>query len=419
MKLIRRMTLSYLLLLLPLLLLSGMMTYWLISNALSEEADEALFKFKTRVEQRIAAGKMDFDLIASDKQVSLKYTYQQINQPVFSDTLIYDKDEEEFIPWRIMRFTTKSPGNLSLVEIRQSMLESEDLLETISQSIILLLVPLLLGGWLLSRFLSKRIWKPFEETLATVNQFSLQSDEPLNFSRTKTYEFRLLNETLKGFTQKLRYDYLAQKRFNEQAAHEMQTPLAILRIKLELLIQSDTVKKEEAALVQDLFSASDRLSRLLKNMMLLARIGNRQYNETVEIDWNRLVEEEKEMYQELIEEKRLVVVITIKGTPRLRMHPVLAEVIISNLFRNAIQHNVQGGGVTIDLSENEMVFQNNGASLIVDPQTLFGKFVKGDPSQSGSNGLGLAIVKESLEQSGWNIFYTIKKGAHTITIREN
>ena len=419
MKLIRRMTLSYLLLLLPLLLLGGAMTYWLISNALSVEADEALFKFKTRVEQRIADGKMDFDLIASDKQVSLQRTYKQLKDPVFSDTLLYDKDEEEFIPWRNMRFSARSPHNLWLVEIRQSMLESEDLLETISQSVIVLFAALLLSVWLLNRFLSKRIWKPFEETLATINHFSLQSDEPLNFSPAKTYEFRLLNETLKGFTQKLRYDYLAQKRFTEQAAHEMQTPLAILRTKLELLIQSDGMKKEEAALVQDLFSASDRLSRLLKNMLLLARIGNQQYNETSEINWKRLVEEQKELYQEFIQEKKLLVVITIKATPRLRMHPVLAEVIISNLFRNAIQHNVQGGTVTINLSDNEMIFQNSGMTLSVDPEMLFGKFVKGDPSQSGSNGLGLAIVKESLEQSDWNIFYKIKNGSHTIAIIEN
>lgn len=416
MKLIRRMTLSYLLLMLPLLLLGGVLTYWLVSKAIAEETDEMLWKFKKQVEQHIAQGDTTFGMTTPDKQIFFFPVSQQLAKPFFTDTLIFDNEEKENIPYRTLRFTTRASGNLYLVELRQSTLESEDLQESISEAITILLVALLSGLWLLSRLLSKRIWKPFGETLTTINNFSLQSEQPIHFSTTKIHEFRVLNETLAGFTHKLRHDYLAQKRFTEQAAHEMQTPLAILRTKLELLIQSDSLKKEEALLVQDLFTASDRLSRLLKNMLLLARIGNRQYEETVVIDWKSRIEEQRQLYEEFILEKQLAVTINSTSNPRLKLHPVLADVLIGNLFQNAVRHNLQNGMLKIGLSENEILFQNSGAPLAVEPGNLFSKFVKGDASRSESNGLGLAIVKEIVEQSGCYIRYTIENELHTIRI---
>jgi len=99
----------------------------------------------------------------------------------------------------------------------------------------------------------------------------------------------------------------------------------------------------------------------------------------------------------------------------LQMHPVLADILITNLIGNAIKHNVSSGKMVIDLNGKQLFIKNTGKLLTGSPQNLFERFRKAD-SASDSLGLGLAIVKEICKLYGYEIKYEYNNGLHSIVV---
>lgn len=71
--------------------------------------------------------------------------------------------------------------------------------------------------------------------------------------------------------------YRVQKEFTENASHELQTPLAIFQSKLDLLLQQQELTESQAEIIQDLYQMTSRISRLNRNLLLLAKIDNAQF----------------------------------------------------------------------------------------------------------------------------------------------
>ena len=86
---------------------------------------------------------------------------------------------------------------------------------------------------------------------------------------------RLMSKSIESFQ--------AQKEFTENASHELQTPLAIFQAKLELLLQQPELTSKQAEIIQDLFQMTSRLSRLNRNLLLLAKIDNKQFDNKEQI----------------------------------------------------------------------------------------------------------------------------------------
>jgi signal transduction histidine kinase len=98
------------------------------------------------------------------------------------------------------------------------------------------------------------------------------------------------------------------------------------------------------------------------------------------------------------------------------MHPLLAEVIVTNLLNNAVKHNItQGGTIDIAVDENRLTIANPGELLTVPPESLFGRFKK-QQSNSSSLGLGLAIVRKVSVTHHLRVSYRFDQMKHTLTI---
>ncbi len=150
-------------------------------------------------------------------------------------------------------------------------------------------------------------------------------------------EFRELNTAVEQLAERSRKAYVAQKEFAENASHEMRTPLAIFQGKLELLMQTDPLTEEQAELITDLATASQRMARLNKGLILLTRIQNGQFPETEEIAVKKTAGHLLRQYQPQIEQKDLQlekdwlddITVTINpipagsiaGQPALQCHP--------------------------------------------------------------------------------------------------
>ena len=109
--------------------------------------------------------------------------------------------------------------------------EKKHLLESISLYTFFLFISLLFISLLLNYLISRKLWSPFYKSVEKADSFNILSDKPLDLPETDILEFQQLNRVIERMTQKMRSDYLNLKEFNENAAHEIQTPLAIIRSK--------------------------------------------------------------------------------------------------------------------------------------------------------------------------------------------
>jgi signal transduction histidine kinase len=208
--------------------------------------------------------------------------------------------------------------------------------------------------------------------------------------------------------------YLSQKEFTENASHELQTPLAICRSKLELLIQTTGITNEQAELISSLMDATNRIVRLNKNLLLLSKIENRQFILRQEILISSSVEQSIKLYHQKALEKEIKIKAIINSESQITANPILLETLLNNLISNAIRHSQSQKEITIRIKSQSLVISNPGNKLR-NPNKIFQRFNKESVSSQGS-GLGLAIVKKICDVECIDIYYHYSEGQHHFQI---
>ncbi len=414
MKLLQRTSLYQLALAVPLVVVGTAFAYALVSTVVREEMDEQLEHQADRVLIEVRKGQREFSSTAPDVYVAV--LPGAIGAPFFKDTVMFNSAEKEDLPWRTGYFpVTLNDGSKQTVVVARSLVETEELVTVLALSMTALLALITLGNVFLNRWLSRKLWRPFHRSLDEVQRFHPDALQPIHLPDTAVDEFAAMNRTLAHMMSKLRADFTAQKRFTEQAAHELQTPLAIMQGKLDQLIQSPNMGEQEAGVIDGLFQARERMGRAVGNMLLLSRIGNQQFPPE-QIDWSALFADQHHVLEDLIAQRGIRYTFRQDHPCSLRLNALLAEVLVANLLRNAVQHNIPAGTVNVVIGADGFVIANTGPDLPVAPAALFERFAKGDPS-SPSTGLGLSMVKEIADQNGIQLSYGNAAGIHTVVVR--
>ncbi len=412
MKLLQRTALYQALLALPMVVIGTGIGYGLVRHTVTKAVDEALGDHAILVRERMR--KTDLGLEISVPDVLVRIDPGVITGEQFSDTVIYDTLQQEDIPWRIGRFPARqADGNAAVLTIGRSQLETDDLVMGIALSIAAVLVLFTLCTLLLFRWLSARLWRPFHANLRAMQHFRPDALAP-PLSPSSVDEFAGMADALGDMMANMQRDFTAQKRFTEQAAHELRTPLAIVRGRLDQLIQSPGLGEREAEAIQGMYTASDRMGRTISDMLMLAKLGDGVFPPQ-EVDWSRMFREEIELLKDPITHRKLTVELVEESRCRILLHPMLAQLLVSNMMRNAVQHNVPCGSISMVIAMESITVRNTGNTLTVEPARLFDRFAKGDPSSS-SPGLGLSMVKEIAERNGLVVAYTAANGMHEITV---
>ena len=416
MRLISKTIIYYLLISIPLLLLAGLFSYYQIDNALADETDESLFKELTQAESLI-------NISGSGKSVYLSYDSLSYIQSVksiqhqhsYSDTSIFDSDENEFVNYRVLKHTIKKYNQYYLIVVLKSTLDKEDLKESLFLVFALIICFLTSAFFIVNWVLSKALWRPFYKTLFKLNSYDVKKHNNESFENAKIFEFNQLNSALNVMTNKLKIDFLKQKEFTENASHEMQTPLAIIKTSVSTLMQSDRLNSMELNELAVIESVVKKLSSLNKTLLLLTKIENQQFSKNELVNINEVVLNALQQYADFIKIKNIRVTLNLNFNLLISMNPMLADILISNLIKNAIRHNFEGGEIFISTNENKISVLNSGEVLSINPDDMFIRFKKNDGSID-SLGLGLSIVKTILELYNYKIAYTSVNSLHSFSI---
>lgn len=288
----------------------------------------------------------------------------------------------------------------------------QDIIAGMMLQFLLIFLVITMALFITVRFAAKKLWLPFDDTLRKAEQFNLAQSEIPHFAETDIHEFARLNHSLGQLMKKDKDTYRIQKEFTENASHELQTPLAIIRSKLDLLML-ENLTGSQMRLVSDLYGLTIRMGHLNRNLLLLAKIENAQYTALEEVDMAALLAESLPLYETLQNGKTLRMCDRrADRSQTLRANPVLLECLLKNLIVNALRHSKEKGEVRISVEDRHLAVANESADgKPLDAGTLFGRFRPGDGKQKG-NGLGLAIVKAICDFHHWGVEYRFEAGYH-------
>jgi signal transduction histidine kinase len=414
MKLLNKTIIYYLLFALPVFMVCSVLIYYLISNEIKDELDENLLKQKTETVEKIERG-IPPGMIASRDLLISSYPQGPLPADTYTDTSMYNTEDDEVLPYRILGTYANTGGQNYALTIRNSYVESDDLLSGILIPIISMFVLLLTGFLFINYWISKKLWNPFYKTIGQLKTFELGSSGPFFFPDESIREFRELNRSLNLMTQKAYKDYLRQKEFTENASHEIQTPLAIIQNKIELLIQSKQLGEEEMKLISGIYDSAVRLSHLNKTLLLLTKIENKQFTAGDRINPGTILRKCIDNYMEQAAGKNISVSAVIDETASLQMNPALCDTLFSNLLMNAIRHNATDGMISLQLRPGFFTITNTGDPLSIPSGQLFERFKKGTSSIE-STGLGLSIVQSICTLHGISVSHSYAVGKHTFTL---
>jgi len=327
-----------------------------------------------------------------------------------------DKDQ----PYRVLETDFIDQfGKTQQLVIRTSTVEQDELVYDLTTALIVLYLLLVVSIIAVNGFLLHKAMRPFYLILDKLKkyQFGIPSSEiPQDFS---IKEFEELDIEINEMIERNERAFHQQKQFIENASHELQTPLAIAINKIDLAIQNDELDKKNLNFLNEVKNDLRRMSGLNKSLLMLSKIDNNQFSKTVNVNFNELIVELLNEYQDFIEYKKIEVNVVEKEVFEANFNRDLADILLSNLLKNAVKYNRQHGTIQIVTEKERIVFQNTGAGASLDPSQIFNRFYKQGPDHS-STGLGLSIIRSIIKQyPGWDIAYEFDEGMHYFMLSKN
>ena len=420
MKTIRLLTLtslSYLLIFTFLLFVSFWVFLRFLQLGVNESTDELLINKKNRIVRLFQATEEPLPLT----QLALSdYFIQPVDEnipeyPVFRDTLITDKSYDESYMYRKLSALQKINNVNYRIDIVLPLVEKDDVVQSVVVALILVFVIIVVVFYLSSLVLSKRIFIPFHTTLQRLRNFEVDKSLQYIPVDSKIQEFTILNKAISDLTARAQESFANQKTFIENASHELLTPIAVSQNKLEELASDADLTAHQSGLITVLINVNQRMSRLNKTLLLLSKIENGQFPERQTIWVRELVDDILLLFEEQQDEMKLSVSVMISKNVTIKANLVLAELLVTNLIKNAFIHNNTGGEILITFLGNRLTVSNTSKNPAIPEEYMYQRFYK-NSQRKESWGLGLAIVKKICELNQWAIQYRHTKGRHVFEI---
>ncbi len=408
MRLLKKINQSYFISSAVVLLIGLAAFYFLINDIASQEIIEGLHASEVRIVHELG----------KHKQVSGLYPLIEVEKThrkgaeFIKDTIIFDPIEGEEEVFKELNTYREVNGQNYHITIRALVVEKEDIATTIFLSITAIFLLLIGVLYFINKRATFTVWYPFYQNLTILKNFSLKEGRGISLHKTGITEFDELNQVITGLTEQVSVDYLSLKEFTENASHEIQTPLAVILMNLEEVLQQN-LPEESLTKVYHSYEAAKRLSTLNQHLILLAKIENGQFA-AGNVLLNDVVKSRLEVLKPLIDGMSLRVWVDMPVSFSVEIHEALAEILVNNLLSNAIKHNNEGGTIRIVISDSGFEICNTGKENPLAEAEIFNRFVK---KESQGLGLGLAIVKRICNTHKLDISYRYLDGMHCFRVQ--
>ncbi len=383
--------------------------YFIIRYTLIKQLDNALKVEEAEIRDFVSLhDRLPEATNYKDQHISFEVATAPVNRRFFNIS-VFDPRDGDHDPYRQLLFPLSVNGQLYTASVTKSEAETQYLVALIVLITVAVIILLLLSLFLTNRLFLRRTWKPFYDTLYSMRQFNLSGKQPLGRQNTDVDEFRDLDQAVDSMTQKIMRDYESLKNFADNASHEMQTPLAIINSKLDLLIQGPNLDESQVRQLQAIYDGVGRLTKLNQSLLLLSKIENNQFAQISQIDVRTMIEKKLQQMEDLIMARSLQLALDL-GRAIIEANEYLADILINNLLNNAIRHNRFAGSLRIKLQAHELEISNEGQPHALDSLEIFERFNKGNASEG--TGLGLAIVKQICDLYHFSVGYHFENGIH-------
>lgn len=400
--------------------LGGIAFYKIIQSMIIKQVDSELVHQQQNIVNELNSIKDNENAyLITENRIKIKRIDPESHvEEIIKDTILFDKTENFYTPYRMLQFHSFIGENNFRITLYRSMLEAENLIEQIVITMTLMLVTLILAMFFLNRYFFKRIWDDFFNVVDRVKEYNLRDDPNLNLAFSEVEEFQTLIQVFEKLTERIHKDYLSLKEFTENASHEIQTPLSIMRAKIELLLQHSGYSEVQIAQISSLNEAVNRLSNINKVLILLTRIENNQFPELSKVHLKERIDYHMENFEDVIEARNITYEHELNSKTEIIVNTALADILIINLVKNAIRHNFDDGKLNIHLGINSLEISNTGPKLNISVDQIFNRFVKSQ-NTSESLGLGLSLVKKICELYNFDIEYIYEDKLHKVTVYFN
>ena len=331
------------------------------------------------------------------------------------DASWFDKRERELEPLRQIIFPLHIDGKGYTITVSKSEFETEYLLKLIIGLTIAMIALILVCNFIVNRYILKKLWQPFYQTIESFQRYKLSNANALTLPKGKIDEINTLNESLNEMSSRANREYSSLKSFTENASHEMQTPLAVIRTHTDLLLQGVDLTEEDLKHIHYIENSTQRLSKLHQSLLLITKIENRQFVLSEKVEMEEVIKNYVSELEELLCAKRIT--LELETVPvYITFHKNLAEIMIANLVSNAVRYTQAGGKIILKLQPDSLSILNSGTGGGLDDESIFKRFYKAHNTGDGT-GLGLAIVKEICALVNFNIYYQFDQGMHKFVIQ--
>lgn len=394
--------------------------YMAVVEEVNDEVDDTLEDYSEGLIIRALSGE---DMPTASNGSNNQYYLYEVSesyaashpQITYRDEMVFITEKSETEPARVLItiFRTEDERYMELV-VYMPTIEKLDLLRAILGWIIFLYVLLLLIILSINIWVFRKNMKPLYVLLKWLDSSQLgKKNEPLE-NTTKITEFRKLNAATMAFAERGEKLFEQQKTFIGNASHEMQTPLAICRNRLEMLMEDETLTEHQLNELIKTHQTLENLTRMNRSLLLLCKIENGQFADTRSVCLNDILAHYLDDYKEVYAYRNITVTVTTDSSFCVEMNDSLVSVLVTNLLKNSFVHNIDGGFIYIKITANTFEISNTGEKPL-DRERIFERFYQGQKKE-GSTGLGLALVDSICKANHLKVDYTYVENRHIFTI---
>ncbi len=264
--------------------------------------------------------------------------------------------------------------------------------------------------------IARNLYMPFYSLLEQMKKFDVRKGEQIQVINTNTTELDELNKLFTQMADKSIQQYKLLKEFTENLSHELQTPLANLKGKIELLLNTD-LNQEQMQTLSVMYDELNRMSTLNRSLVLLMSLEDHEVAPQ-QVNFSEALKETILQYEDIIEMGGKTLNISIQDNIYISINPMLLQIVLSYLINNASSHNIENGIVEITLTSTFLEIKNTGNPSNLTNENIFNRFKKGT-SGSSSLGIGLAMVKKIVDVYGYKITYKTQNNLHIFILDIN